>query len=471
MAAAGCAAALGQAVLSRPLAAPGPAANLRTSSGASTSYAQPAAAPRQGAQQRRRQWAAGRRGRSSALHVAAAAPAFGQGEIVEVKDLKGIRVLKNEDDTPRVEYLVEWKDGSPDTWEVAANLADNLLRDYEQRWWGAVKKGDDETMYKMMEGGGDVLARTVDENRRSALHFAAAMGKAELVARLLKAGGEVDLADKEGYTPLHMAAGYMHTSTIAALLAGGADPEQGDRQGRSPLELVEGLRKALPPNNPLLVQRRMALENVVQMLTANMFEDVEPAAVLERRVVYPEAEKKEGEETEGQQKEGEKKEEGEEKKAEGEEQKEEGEEAAVAAGPARTEWLIKFPDEDEPVWVEERYVSREVVEDYEAGLEYAQAEAVLDCRQRGTMRNYLVRWQDGYPDTWEPEEHVSPDLIALYERQKGLFDASSDADGSDTGGSDSSSSGGGSNGGHASGAGVVAAAAAAPATQLQGTAA
>lgn len=36
---------------------------------------------------------------------------------------------------------------------------------------------------------------------------------------------------------------------------------------RSPLELVEGLRNALPPNNPLLVQRRMALENVVQMLT------------------------------------------------------------------------------------------------------------------------------------------------------------------------------------------------------------
>ncbi len=38
----------------------------------------------------------------------------------------------------------------------------------------------------------------VDENRRSAVHFAAAMGKAQLVQRLLAAGGEVDLADKEG---------------------------------------------------------------------------------------------------------------------------------------------------------------------------------------------------------------------------------------------------------------------------------
>ncbi|KAL4419209.1 hypothetical protein ABPG77_000603 [Micractinium sp. CCAP 211/92] len=456
MAAAGCAAGLAQATSSRPQIASCSAASLRTSSVASTSYApQPAATLRAAQQQRRHQATVGC-GRRGVLHVAAAAPAFGQGEIVEVKDLKGIRVLKNEDDTPRVEYLVEWKDGSPDTWEVASNLADNLLRDYEQRWWGAVKKGDEETMLKMMEGGGDVLSRTVDENRRSALHFAAAMGKPDLVTRLLKAGGEVDLADKEGYTPLHMAAGYMHTSTIAALLAGGADPEQEDRQGRSPLELVEGLRKALPPNNPLLVQRRMALENVVQMLTANMFEDVEPAAVLERRVVYPEAEKADGEESE--KKEG--AEAADKKEGEEAEKKEEGAEAAAAAGPARTEWLIKFSDEEEPVWVDEKYVSQEVVEDFEAGLEYAQAEAVLGCRQQGTMRKYLVRWQDGYPDTWEPEEHVSQDLIALYEQQQALFDTSSS---SDNGASASSNSASSSNGSHS------AAAAAAPATQLQGT--
>ncbi len=98
----------------------------------------------------------------------------------------------------------------------------------------------------------------------------------------------------------------------------------------SPLELVESLRAALPATNPMTVQRRMALENVIQMLTgenscsslsvtsssphrnqrdrsrgsaaspllpncsslpmhsalpaANMFEDVDPAAVLDKRV-------------------------------------------------------------------------------------------------------------------------------------------------------------------------------------------
>jgi len=122
----------------------------------------------------------------------------GDGEIVEVVDLRGIRVVKEDDGRPRVEYLVEWKDGSPDTWEPATNLADDLLRDYEQRWWGAVRKGDENTLMKMIEGGGPVLARTVDDSRRSALHFAAALGRVNLVRALLAVGAEVDLADKEG---------------------------------------------------------------------------------------------------------------------------------------------------------------------------------------------------------------------------------------------------------------------------------
>ena len=45
----------------------------------------------------------------------------------------------------------------------------------------------------------------------------------------------------------------------------------------------------------------------------------------------------------------------------------------------------------QPVWVDAKYVSPEVVADYEGGLEYARAAAVLDVRQRGTMLKYLVR--------------------------------------------------------------------------------
>ena len=295
---------------------------------------------------------------------------FSGGEIVEVEDLRGIRVVQEEGVPPRVEYLVQWKDGSEDTWEPATNLADDLLRDFEQRWWSAARKGDEEAMGKMLEGGGPVLARTVDEARRSALHFAAALNRPALVRRLLAEGAEVDLADKEGYTPLHMAAGYLHTSTITALLEGGADPEQEDRQGRSPLVLVESLRAALPADNPNLMSRRVALEDVLKVLTDNLFEDVDPAAVLDAR---------------------------------------------QAEEDQAREFLVQFPDEEEPAWVAAKYVSEEVAADFDAGLEYCEAESVVDVRNRGDSRTYLVRWGDGYPDSWEPEEHVSPDLVRLFE--------------------------------------------------------
>ena len=48
------------------------------------------------------------------------AAVFSGGEIVEVKELKGIRVVAGEGGRPQVEYLVAWKDNSADTWWVAA---------------------------------------------------------------------------------------------------------------------------------------------------------------------------------------------------------------------------------------------------------------------------------------------------------------------------------------------------------------
>ena len=78
------------------------------------------------------------------------------------------------------------------------DVADNLLRDFETRWWTAVKKGDEATINEMMDGGAAVLSRTLNPERRSALHFAAALGKADLVRRLIKSGAEVDLGDMEG---------------------------------------------------------------------------------------------------------------------------------------------------------------------------------------------------------------------------------------------------------------------------------
>ena len=67
----------------------------------------------------------------------------------------------------------------------------------------------------------------VDENRRSALHFAAAMAKPELVTRLLKSGAEVDLADKEGE---RVAASRQQMAAAAAAAAAAAEAEAAARR-------------------------------------------------------------------------------------------------------------------------------------------------------------------------------------------------------------------------------------------------
>ncbi len=49
-------------------------------------------------------------------------------------------------------------------------------------------------------------------------------------------------------------------------------------------------------------------------------------------------------------------------------------------------------------WIAEKYMSAEVVEDYEGGLEYAEAECVLGVKVRGDSRTYRVRC--AYSGSW-----------------------------------------------------------------------
>ena len=114
----------------------------------------------------------------------------------------------------------------------------------------------------MLMGGREALVSGVDDDRRSALHYACGTGVVKVVQLLLANGAEVDLRDKEGYTPLHLASGYMHVPVIRALIDAGADPEVEDKDGRSPLALVESLRDNLPDNNPTVFSRKLQLEEV-----------------------------------------------------------------------------------------------------------------------------------------------------------------------------------------------------------------
>jgi Ankyrin repeats (3 copies) len=76
----------------------------------------------------------------------------------------------------------------------------------------------------------------VDRAGRSPLHYAALEGRVVDVAAYLHGhGGEVNLADEDGYTPLHFAAQQQHADVAAVLIEAGADLNARNRFGNTAL--------------------------------------------------------------------------------------------------------------------------------------------------------------------------------------------------------------------------------------------
>jgi len=287
---------------------------------------------------------------------------------VDVEELLGVRVVKLDDGRPQVEYRCRWADGAADSWEPARNLAPDLLRDYEEKWWGYAKKGDREGLLKMMLGGKEVLVASLDKDRRSALHYAAGIGSEAAVELLLENGAEPDLGDKDGYSPLHIAAGYMNKPIVNKLIEWGADPELEDNQGRSVTDLVENLKQNMP-KNPMTYVRLQSLNDVETSLLENLYVESLPARVLEVKDLEL----------------------------------------------GRREFLVEWEDPAlEPEWVADKHMADDVVEDFYNNLEYAYAARVLDDREVDGAFEYLLEWQDGGEPSWEPAGHVTDTLLKEY---------------------------------------------------------
>jgi hypothetical protein len=58
-----------------------------------------------------------------------------------------------------------------------------------------------------------------------------------------------------------------------------------------------------------------------------------------------------------------------------------------------------------------------VVHDFEAGLEYAEAASIIKSRRKGDAKEYLVRWADDFPDSWESEDNVRRSMVLAFEQQ------------------------------------------------------
>jgi hypothetical protein len=58
----------------------------------------------------------------------------------------------------------------------------------------------------------------------------------------------------------------------------------------------------------------------------------------------------------------------------------------------------------------------QVVQDFEAGVEYTEAVEILKSRRKGDAKEYLIRWADEFPDSWESEDNVRQSMVLAFER-------------------------------------------------------
>ncbi|GAQ90615.1 Chloroplast SRP43 Subunit of Signal Recognition particle [Klebsormidium nitens] len=285
----------------------------------------------------------------------------------EVEKILASRVFDGQ-----TQFLITWKDGHEDTWEPPENLAEDVKAAYTEPWWKAARKGDVKALTEFLQDEGrDVNA--VDENRRTALHFVAGLGNEEALQLLMEAGAEVEPSDKEGFTPLHIAAGYMHINIVKLLLEFGADPEAADKNGRTVLDLVTELLERTPKMNPMMFERRIALDQIVNMLDDAVYEDVSVEQILDKRTV----------------------------------------EGGTAG--AMTEYLVRWSDGTEDTWEPATNIADDLIQDFEAGLEYGVAEQILEKRRRKKRTEYLVKWQDSEEPSWEPARNLDQELVKAFE--------------------------------------------------------
>lgn len=100
--------------------------------------------------------------------------------------------------------------------------------------------GDETRVRELLAGGVGVDQRSVHEGGcigATALHCAAVIGAAPVVALLIRAGADLQARDEAGYTALHIAAERGDTAVVKLLVKGGAEvrAEIGDT---SPLALA-----------------------------------------------------------------------------------------------------------------------------------------------------------------------------------------------------------------------------------------
>jgi len=131
------------------------------------------------------------------------------------------------DDADRVRALVA------DGVDVDARTADGFTPLQLAAFFGAPSSAD-----VLIGAGADVDAVAENAMRIQPLHAATAGRHGEIATRLIRAGANVNTAQRHGWTPLHTAAHHGDAALVAELLAAGADTGARNDDGRTPADIA-----------------------------------------------------------------------------------------------------------------------------------------------------------------------------------------------------------------------------------------
>eukprot|EP00292_Cryptomonas_paramecium_P016579 CAMPEP_0113693392 /NCGR_PEP_ID=MMETSP0038_2-20120614/19637_1 /TAXON_ID=2898 /ORGANISM="Cryptomonas paramecium" /LENGTH=205 /DNA_ID=CAMNT_0000615455 /DNA_START=206 /DNA_END=823 /DNA_ORIENTATION=+ /assembly_acc=CAM_ASM_000170 len=121
---------------------------------------------------------------------------------------------------PSVNKLVS---GSPDGEDMRRRMIGRQSCELQfdaQDLFSAVSRGDDHTM-KLILAESNLFPNSCDDAGRTALHFACAAGKSQLVDLLIAAKADLNVRDHRGYEPLQEAIRGGHGDVVKTLVKAG----------------------------------------------------------------------------------------------------------------------------------------------------------------------------------------------------------------------------------------------------------
>ncbi|KAJ0106923.1 hypothetical protein J7T55_011018 [Diaporthe amygdali] len=132
----------------------------------------------------------------------------------------------------------------------------------------AAKNGDVRSLRKLLRPGSAADVNELDDEDRSALHYAS---NSLIAEKLINAGSEIDVEDAEGYTPLHRAVAERRIDVVWLLLVHDAKTDIRDDDGKTPMGHAKGCPAAEwmlrhGPSNSLLRAVEANRADVVEAL-------------------------------------------------------------------------------------------------------------------------------------------------------------------------------------------------------------